>query len=311
MREIAYAVNSQSTLNQGHLVLDLIEAIKEGYTYHLSPIPEGYLVPKWRSLTRESSDLELFTFLLKEELFYQQKKTGKTPHIDSLLLKQVHISSHQIATAFKLLAPTQKLFCQGKQLILDLFGKTEFYYSAIPLKTGQLEIQGRLRWRETDIALSECEAVGPGKPHHWFIKGLALKLIQTSVSWKQLQELKQGPLLLEGGAKQTFLDNLDLEEPDSPRLVMKEGTYLEAMQSAAPQPILKLKDRWGACADLWMDYGQDHLIAFHDGRSVIKDDKGAVLYKRQLDVEANWEKDLLETDFIKKNSGVLSLLLLS
>jgi len=36
------------------------------------------------------------------------------------------------------------------------------------------------------------------------------------------------------------------------------------MQLTTPYPLLKLKDRWGACADLWMDYGQGHLISFHD-----------------------------------------------
>lgn len=300
MSEIAYAINSQATLNQGCLVLDLLAVNKEGATYQFIPAPEGCLVPQWRSLALQSADKEAFAFLLKEELLSQQKKRGKTPHADSLILKQIHIPSSQVATALKLLAPTQKLFCQGKQLILDLFGKTEFYYEGIPLKSGQLEIQGRLRWRDTDISLSECDAIGPGKPYHWFVRGLTLKLIQTSVSWKQLQELKQGPLRLEGGAKQSFLDDLDLEDPDNPRLVIKEGTMEEAMQSAAPYPLLQLRDRWGACADLWMDYGQGHRVAFHDVRPIIKDGQGRVLFKRQLDVETNWEKDLLETDYIKK-----------
>ncbi len=301
MSEIAYAINSLATLEQGMLVLDLLEAVKENYSYRLLP-SEGQLVSKWRALAKPAADQEAFAFLLKEELLFQQRKTGKTPHADSLNIKQLHISVNQVATAFKLLAATQKIYCQGKQLVIDLFGQAEFYYTATSLKGGQLEIQGRLRWRDTDIALSECEAIGPGKPL-WFVRGLALKMIHTTVSWKRVQELKRTPLLLEGGIKQKFLEELDPNDPDVPKLVIKEGSNEDIMQQAQPYPLLKLKDRWGACADLWMDYGQGHLIAFQDPRSVIKDSQGHLLFKRQSEVERNWEKDLLETDFIKKTVG--------
>jgi superfamily II DNA or RNA helicase len=303
MSEIAYAINSQATLEQNCLVLDLCEVINENHAYRLLSHSESRLVPQWRSLALQPTDKEAFAFLLKEELQFQQRATGKTPHADSLLLKQLHVSPSQFLSALKLLAPTQKLYCQGKQLIVDLFGKTEFYYEGTPLNARQLEVKGRLRWRETDIALQECEAIGPGKPHHWFVRGLTLKMIQTSINWKRLQELKRAPFLLEGGAKQTFLDDLEIEDPDAPQLVIKEGSLEEAFQASAPYPLLQLKDRWGACADLWMDYGQGHLVAYHDARPIIKDDQGRLLYKRQLEVEANWEKDLLETDFIKKNVG--------
>src|ERR1700746_2520133 len=126
MSEIAYAINAQATQNQSCLVLDLLEAFKEGHAYRLAPT-EGRLVSQWRALALQSIDKEAFTFLLKEELLFQQKKIGKTPHADSLMLQQLHVSSAQVMAALKLLAPTQKLYCQGKQLVLDLFGKTEFY----------------------------------------------------------------------------------------------------------------------------------------------------------------------------------------
>lgn len=300
MIELAYAINPQATLHQGCLVLDLLEVVKEGYAYRSLPLSEGYVVPKWRSLALQPADKEAFAFLLKEELLFQQRIIGKTPHADTLQLKQVHISSSQILAALKLLAPLQKLYCQGKQLVIDLFGKTEFYYEGIPLTTNRLEIKGRLRWREIDIALSECEAIVPGKPHNWFVYGLTLKMIHSSINWKRLQELKQAPLILEGGSKQTFLEELNLEDPDSPQLVVKDGSLAEALQPTTPYPILLLKDRWGACADLWMDYGQGHLVAIHDPRPLIKDEQGKLVCKRQPKAEADWEKDLLETDFIKK-----------
>jgi superfamily II DNA or RNA helicase len=299
MSEIAYSINSASTLEQGFLVLDLLKATKEGYSYRLDSSIEEFSVPQWRSLAQSPADQDAFAFFLKEELLFQQRLTGRTPHADSLQVKHVHVSPMQVLAAFKLLSATQKLYCQGKQLVMDLFGQAEFYYEATPLKGGELEIKGRLRWRDTDIALSECEAIGPGKPL-WFVRGLTLKMIRTSVTWKRLQELRRAPLILEGGAKQTFLENLDPEDPDSPLIILKGCSSEEISQQAMPYPLLQLKDRWGACADLWMDYGHGHLIAFHDPSPSIKDEQGKLLFRRQLEAEANWEKDLLETDFVKK-----------
>lgn len=303
MSEIAYAINSQATINQGSLVLDLMEASKEGHAYRLCSPSEGYSILKWRSLASQLSDKEAFTFLLKEELQSQKKKSGKSVFPDCMLLKQLHIPSSQILQALTLLAPTQKVFCQGKQLVFDLYGKSEFYYAATPLKNGQLQVEGRLRWRDTDIALNECTAIGHGTPLHWFVHGITLKFIHTSVTWKELQPFIQHALHLEGRAKQVFLDDLQSEEGEAPLLVMKEGSIEEAMQSFTPYPVLKLKDRWGACADLWMDYGEGGLIDFEDSRANITNEAGRSLFKRQRDAELNWEKDLLETDFIKKVVG--------
>jgi len=302
MNQIAYAINPIFTLEQGCLVLDLLEVKKEGHSYHLQPPNLERTVPQWRSLAKQPADQEAFSFLLKEELQHQQRTKGKTPQTDSLLLRQLHISHSQVLPAFKLLSSTQKLYCQGKQLVIDLFGPAEFYYEALPLQGAQLEIKGRLRWSNKDIALTECDALGPGKPL-WFVHGLLLKIIGTSLNWKRLQELRQSPLILGGGAKQTFLEDLDPNDPDTPKLVVKQGNSEEISQHVLPYPLLLLQDRWGACADLWMDYGQGNLIAFHDPRPTIKDDQGKLLFRRQFEAEINWEKDLLETDFIKKNIG--------
>ena len=302
MGEIAFAINSQDTIAQGCLVLDLLEAEKEGLVYHVSPPKDERTASQWRLLAKQTADQEALTFLLKEELLFQKQAFNKTPRLDSLILKQVHIPLAQVFSAFKLLAPTQKLFFKGKQLAIDLFGQVEFYYDAVSSKPGRLESTGCLRWRDKTIALSECEAIGPGKPH-WFVHGISLKMIKTDISWKKLLEARQGPLIFEGTAKQIFLEDFDPEDPDTPQLVIKEGSLEEASQSAIPYPLLVLNDRWGAFADLWMDYGNGQRIAFNDPRPLIKDAQGRLLIKRQLEAEAGWEKDLLETDFIKKAVG--------
>lgn len=286
-KEIAFSINPQVTMESGCLALDLREAIREGHSLAILPSKEKHPVTYWQALAQSPADKEALDFFLK--------LSGKSiPRID--------IPSSQVQVALKLLAATQKLFCEGKQLVIDLYGKAEFYYEGTPHDNGKLEIQGKVRWRETSIDLRNCQALIPGKPNA-FVYGLTLKMIGTTISWKRLKELYQGAFLLEGGAKQTFLEELDPDDPDEPKLILKKGSYEDVSQDTAPFPILRLTDRWGACADLWMDYGKGQRVAIHDSRLIIHDEKGKLLFKRQEKSETNWEKDLLETDFIKKNVG--------
>ena len=50
-----------------------------------------------------------------------------------------------------------------------------------------------------------------------------------------------------------------------------------------------------------MDYGYGNRVLLNDFRQAIK--IGDTLIKRQLEAEKSWEKDLLETDFIRKQTG--------
>lgn len=284
MKEIAFAINSKATVEQNCLVLDLVQG--EGRPFALSEKSELKTVAQWRILAQNPADKEALTILLKEEFSYQNKLTGKTPHAESFQLNQVHIFPSQVQAALKILAPTQKLFFQGKQLVVDLYGKVEFFYEAKRLEGGKLEVMGKLRWKEIEIEIPPC--IIPGKPLA-FVYGISLKMMEPAPTWNRLKELKNGPLILEGMAKQAFLDAID--DPDEPKLILKEG----AIQETAPHPILQLKDRWGACADLWMDYGNGMKIAYHD-----QEKKN---FKRQEKNEIGLEKDLLETDYIKKNVG--------
>src|SRR5690242_18502318 len=106
MSEIAYAINGLATLNQNCLVLDLLEIEKEGYSCKVIPLLKDRTVAQWRSLVAPA-DKEVFPFLVKEELLFQQRAAGKPPHADSYNLKQIHVGLSQVQAAFKLLAPTQ------------------------------------------------------------------------------------------------------------------------------------------------------------------------------------------------------------
>src|SRR5437868_1531943 len=102
MTEIAYSINSQATLDQGCLVLDLLHSFKEGSFYRLEVPPKPLLIPEWRALAASKTvDKEAFTFLLKEELLFQQQASGRTPHVDSFLLKQMHIAPARVLSALQ------------------------------------------------------------------------------------------------------------------------------------------------------------------------------------------------------------------
>ncbi len=297
MNELAYQINPQATLDHQCLVLDLLEVKKEGFSFQILPASPPRSASYWRGLTRPGTDQELFQFLLKEELAFQQKVSGRSPSMETFLLQQLHISPPQTLAAFQLLSPSQKLFCQGKALVIDLFGRAEFYYEAALLaNNNQLEITGKVRWRDSDFPLSECTALGPGHPP-WFVRGIQLKMIGTSISWKTLRPYRSSPSILEGIETHRFLEKIDPQDPDTPQLIWISSS---PSLSFSPSPRLLLKDPWGAFANLEMDYGQGYRIAFHDRDPSIRDSQGRALFKRLLEEEAKWEKDLLETDFIKK-----------
>ncbi len=75
------------------------------------------------------------------------------------------------------------------------------------------------------------------------------------------------------------------------RTVNEEVELLPEVVLIDPSPFLILADRHGGFANLWFDYGSFGKVAAYDpSRSPF----------RNLEAEKGWEKDLLETDFIKK-----------
>lgn len=241
------------------------------------------------------TDKDILDTLLKEELEYRRKTTGRVPLPDLCFLQSVHISQAAATPLLKRLSQTHRLYFEDQQLIGDFFTKVELYYLISAQPSEKILVEVRLKWGAHDIPLSDCSFLGNGRPH-WFIRGLSLKAIATDIGWKALKKAYETPaFVLEGVEKARFLEDQDPEDPDSPRLVFKEGGDSSSLKSTCEMlPVLVLKDRVGAFADLWMDYGNGHRIAMHDT---------AKPFPRLFDAERGWEKDLLESDFIKKPMG--------
>lgn len=291
MTDLAFIIDPKASTDADLLVIRLGE-FRDGKPLPLGPSPLANL--KSNCSMKEK---EILDFLVKEELLYQTQLTKRAPHATTHPFQFFHISLNQVIPALKLIAPTQKLYFNNKQLVADFFGKVDFYYRIESLPDQKIEVQGRLKWRDKDIELKECDWVGGGKPPY-FIHGITLKMVSTDVSWKSLKPFSKGPLILSGIEKSAFLDDLDTSDPDAP-LVVYAGTDFKATTSPhEPLPFLLLRDRLGAFADLWMDYGNGIRIPYND--SILSP---APKFKRHQESEKNWERDLLETDFIKKISG--------
>lgn len=102
---------------------------------------------------------------------------------------------------------------------------------------------------------------------------------------------KEAILLLTAAGKLTGKEKLLVPEPSPPKLQQEKEIKEVVEVEIDPFPVLALMDRTGAFADLWMDYGDRGKIAFHDTLS---------MSWRSEEKEKSWEKDLFETDFIKK-----------
>lgn len=232
----------------------------------------------------DKDEKSLIIDLLNEELAYQKNRYSTPPHFSSALFSEIHISPQNAVVYIKRIGERQKLYFKDKQLVVDSYVQVDFYYKIRKTDANSIHIEGRLKWRSGDISLAESDYIGQGR-QHWFIKGIALRFIQTPICWKDFSAI---PETLQGLEKDRFLAELSEDDIEA----IFEG---DKMHATEPHPILILKDRVGACADLWIDYGGEHCYCFHDQHSMNKE--------RNHEAEKRWEVDFLETNYIKKAVG--------
>lgn len=284
MKEIAYVIDKDQSLKNSNLVIRIIDAEREGYYLKIHDKTRPLFVKEIEKLLTPLDKLAL-SFLIQEEIKFQKKTSNKIVREETLPLNSLNILSTQANAALKLMAATGKLYFKDKPLAADFYGKTDFSYSVESLENGEISVSGILKWNGNECNLSECDFICPGNPH-FFIKGIVLKMIGTDVTWKELSRLMQGFKYLAKDIKE--LQEAHAENPDEPVVNFRAHAKVRLEQTADPLPYLVLKDKTGAFADLWMDFGNGKKYSFHD-----------VTHKKS-DAEKGFEKDLLETDFLIK-----------
>jgi len=289
MPELIYTIDKLRSEQDNALVIKIQQAERENFI--LTPISTSQILSR-DLLTRSmnAKDATLIPFLLQEETDYAKKTSGRNLNDKNATFDFVHISFGAVLQGLKLFATNGKLYFNGKPLVLDLYGKTEFYYTT-DSTTDKTVAKGIIKTASQEFPIDSCDFIGRGPPHY-IIKGINLKTLATDISWKDLKSAF-------GGATksiQELIEEAD-EDPEAPRIILNHAV---SILPPDPLPILLLKDRLGAFAELMMNYGGTSVL-FHSHQKNIEID-GKPIGKRNPAAEIGWEKDLLETGFIKKLS---------
>lgn len=180
------------------------------------------------------------------------------------------------------------------------------------IATGRLHIdslriekacEAKIHWEAESFGSEACRVEPffftsqkiPLKEISWFFStpstlvalvGSQLLIAPYSGSVKWIEKGQGGPFGLEGMNKRRFL-----EEEFSIVWKQKEETPLTVY------PELRLHDAAGCFADLWMEYPGIGSVAFSDLSPLIGS------RKRLINEEKQWEKDLLEAGYLRKQVG--------
>lgn len=193
---------------------------------------------------------------------------------DQLKIGNVKVPYDRSLPLLKQMAAKGSFTFKGKPLIVDLFSSIQPEWNASKTEAGKLILNGSITLQEKIIPIQDLDFIAPSDPI-WFIAGNRLKLMVGSTPWKLVRNLPRE------------ISPEELEEllEDHPIALQFSGSFKKE-----PLPFLRLTDRGGAFANLFMDYGEKQYLMdeIHD-QSV-----------RNLSAESAWEKDLIETGYQKK-----------
>ena len=175
--------------------------------------------------------------------------------------------------SLKQLAADNGIWFRGKKLMPDLFGRAKLCV-VIESEGEESYVVTKVQTKRKTFSLSECEGVGRGNPH-WLVHRGALRMIDEEVSWEFLKSA-----FLNGDQLLSRKEATNLIESCREMEVEVEGDLPRA-PAVKDLPVLLLKDRTGAFADLAIDNGEQRITLQEAGSSA-------------------WESDLLETDFRRK-----------
>jgi superfamily II DNA or RNA helicase len=296
MTDLHFSIDRPETIAAGQLVLKSSRPIALNSVASLGGL-------------RQAAEL-----ILRQESNFQQRLHNMRSTPADRSFSTFHIAHGVVQEIFQLLAAAGALYCDNKKLLCDFFSKIELFYRIDNVGNPPYPITAMLRTSSQEFPLIACECVCPGSPP-WFIKNSVLRLINSEISNKELRCGYTAPSEL--SLSELQYAHSDQDKPNGVKLqfavpeVDHEAQDATATPSVPPPleplPLLILKDRSGAFADLWMVYpdgaGGTLRILYADGVLLLRNNKGAPIGKRHGKAEQQWEQDLLQTDFIKKAVG--------
>lgn len=216
-----------------------------------------------------------------------QKKYGKRMH-------RFAVAGTAGAEMLRTVAQTGNLFFHDKKIVFDPFTKLDLVLTARPLSDERIEITGALQGPTQNTPLSRCQAVFPGIPP-CVLTGLLLQNLRQDIDSHFLLLAFRQPYICSKQELERLIEELKEEGEEAPELLITTDSLLESVPlEEETRPILKLRDRFGAFADLWIAYSRNGEVAFHDS---------SLFHWRKRSEEKGWEKDLLKTGFQEKPAG--------
>jgi SNF2 family DNA or RNA helicase len=192
---------------------------------------------------------------------------------------------HSLEAIQKLIS-SKKWKHNGRAPFFNPFGTSSAHIEAEVIGPDAI-LSGILTLNGEKHPFSSIEFLFPGSPI-WGICKQMIFVLPPEISMRDLQEVYPSEKILFGAEKELFMHKKRSSELE----IIWKGDKPES--KALPVfPILRLTDRQGAFASLWMQYA-DTLLSFEDKTP---------FPGRNFSDEKTWEKDLLETGFQRKNLG--------
>lgn len=229
---------------------------------------------------------DLLAFALQEKLL----GLGNPPK--DLPCEAVSVQGSAIFPLVKKLAAARRLYAKGRALFWNPFSKASLRLEAEEegkslLVTGSLTLDGvTYPFSALDFLFQDSSSKAP----MWGICKQMLFILEEEIQFSYLEKIYPGGVILEGKEKEAFMDAY-LE--DAPRGFPEISWKLSEETKMPVFPVLLLKDPYGAFASLQMEY-EERTVDFDDTRP---------FHRRDLEAERAWEKDLLETGFLRKDLG--------
>ncbi|MBI3237137.1 MAG: hypothetical protein HYZ48_05520, partial [Chlamydiales bacterium] len=236
-------------------------------------------------LAKDPQEKKALAFLIQEDLRRAQNLAA---------FSHFEIGSNKAYEALKLLSLTRKLHFAGVKLFFDPFLPLLFSYAISASDQNLVEIRGEWKGGKDRGWIDEAAWFFPSDPP-LLIKHSTLYAFAEGIDLQWYVRIHPQPFVTTIIEVQRWQKIWEKDPSFAPSILFKtEVKELLSYTDTAPLPSLELTCRTGAFANLWMNYPGL-------GKFRLDDPLSAPL--RDLKGERAWERDLLETDFLKKIVG--------
>jgi superfamily II DNA or RNA helicase len=226
---------------------------------------------------------ELVVLLLKERVSSDRSDTAN--------VSKVRIKGSSALPVLQKLISSKRLLWKGRSLFFNPLSKAELILTAESLGPEGISLSASVFLDGKETPFSAIDFLFLSKGAFFGIARQVVFFFPKGSYFPCLEGLYPGGKVLEGKARERFLLDYEEDPPEGFPKIIWEGAFLpEEEKLLEPLPRLLLKDTYGAFADLEMNY-EGRFVSFLS----VQDFSG-----RNKEAEKGWEKDLLETGFIRK-----------